>query len=224
MNSLRDSFTYFWECITGVLEDNKARLLRLSAFVTLLIGMIWAAWNYFEASTIGNTSEEGSYLEAELRVQRATAERENQTLKKIADLAATVNDMRNGGFAIAESMNGMNRNLFNLDRYNEFGMEDLSGTGPTGDNFVDSVNATASNPAPGQDQKQEQEVHEVAVRAVMVSDKDKIAVVDAGGKRGVIIRPGQELPGGAGRVVRIKSNGLTVRNKITKQEIEYLIK
>lgn len=223
MNSLRDSFVYFWECITGVLEDNRARLLRLAAFVTLLIGMIWAAWNYFEASTFGNTSEEGGYLEAEMRAQKATAERENQTLMKIADLAATVNDMRNGGFAIAESMNGMNRNLFNLDRYNDFGMEDLSGTGPTGDNFVDSVNATASNPAPAHD-KQKEEVHEVFVRAVMLSEKDKLAVVDAGGKKGVIIRPGQELPGGAGRVVRIKSNGLTVRNKITKQEIEYLIK
>lgn len=219
MNELHDSFIYFWECITGVLEDNKARLLRISAFVTLLIGIIWAAWNYFEASTISNKTEEGAYVEAEMRAQQATAQRENQTLKKIADLASTVNAMRNGGLAIAESMNGMNRNLFNLDRYNEAGMEDLSGTG---DAFVDAVNATASNPAPNQ--KQEQEVHEVFVRAVMLSDKDKIAVVDTGGKRGVIIRPGQELPGGAGRVVRIKSNGLTVRNKFTKQEIEYLIK
>ena len=219
MNELHDSFIYFWECITGVLEDNKARLLRISAFVTLLIGIIWAAWNYFEASTISNKTEEGAYIEAEMRAQQATAQRENQTLKKIADLASTVNAMRNGGLAIAESMNGMNRNLFNLDRYNEAGMEDLSGTG---DAFVDAVNATASNPAPNQ--KQEQEVHEVFVRAVMLSDKDKIAVVDAGGKRGVIIRPGQELPGGAGRVVRIKSNGLTVRNKFTKQEVEYLIK
>ena len=219
MNELHDSFIYFWECITGVLEDNKARLLRISAFVTLLIGIIWAAWNYFEASTISNKTEEGAYIEAEMRAQQATAQRENQTLKKIADLASTVNAMRNGGLAIAESMNGMNRNLFNLDRYTAAGMEDLSGTG---DAFVDAVNATASNPAPNQ--KQEQEVHEVFVRAVMLSDKDKIAVVDAGGKRGVIIRPGQELPGGAGRVVRIKSNGLTVRNKFTKQEVEYLIK
>ena len=218
MNELHDSFIYFWECITGVLEDNKARLLRISAFVTLLIGIIWAAWNYFEASTISNKTEEGAYIEAEMRAQQATAQRENQTLKKIADLASTVNAMRNGGLAIAESMNGMNRNLFNLDRYTAAGMEDLSGTG---DAFVDSVNATASHPAP--EQKQE-EVHEVFVRAVMLSDKDKIAVVDAGGKRGVIIRPGQELPGGAGRVVRIKSNGLTVRNKFTKQEVEYLIK
>ena len=219
MNELHDSFIYFWECITGVLEDNKARLLRISAFVTLLIGIIWAAWNYFEASTISNKTEEGAYIEAEMRAQQATAQRENQTLKKIADLASTVNAMRNGGLAIAEQMNGMNRNLFNLDRYTAAGMEDLSGTG---DAFVDAVNATASNPAPNQ--KQEQEVHEVFVRAVMLSDKDKIAVVDAGGKRGVIIRPGQELPGGAGRVVRIKSNGLTVRNKFTKQEVEYLIK
>ena len=222
MNSIHDSLVYFWECLTGVIEDNQARLLRITAFVTLLIGIIWAAWNYFEASTISNTSEEGSYLEAEMRAQQATAQRENQTLKKIADVAATVNDIRNGGLAIAEQLNGMNRNLFNLDRYNEFGMEDLSGTGSTGDDFVDSVNATASNPAPEQNQKEE--VHEVFVRAVMLSDKDKIAVVDAGGKRGVIIRPGQELPGGAGRVVRIKSNGLTVRNKNTKQEVEYLIK
>ena len=222
MNDLHDALIYFWECLTGVIEDNQARLLRLSAFVTLLIGIIWAAWNYFEASTISNKSEDGDYLEAEMRAQQVTAQRENQTLKKIADVAATVNDVRNGGLAIAQSLNGMNRNLFNLDRYNEFGMEDLSGTGPTGDDFVDSVNATASNPAPAQNQKEE--VHEVFVRAVMLSDKDKIAVVDAGGKRGVIIRPGQELPGGAGRVVRIKSNGLTVRNKFTKQEVEYLIK
>ena len=219
MNSINDSFMYFWECITGVLEDNKARMLRLAAFVTLLIGMIWAAWNYFEASTISDTNEEGSYLEAEMRVQQAAAQRENQTLKKIADVAATVNAMRNGGLAIAESLNGMNRRLFNLDGFDTSGMENLSGTR---DSFVDTVNATHSNPAPTQEQPQE--VHEVAVRAVMLSDKDKIAVVDAGGKKGIIVRPGQELPGGAGRVVRIKLTGLTVRNQLTKQETEYQIK
>ncbi len=58
----------------------------------------------------------------------------------------------------------------------------------------------------------------------MLSDKSKIAIVDTGGKKGVIIRVGSELPGGVGRVVRIKPNGLTVRNQITKQEKEYLIK
>jgi hypothetical protein len=222
MNNIHDSFIYFWECITGVLEDNKAKILRISAFVTLLIGMIWAAWNYFEASTISNTREEGSYLEAEMRAQQVAAQRENQTLKKIAEAAAAINTMRNGGLAIAESMNGMNRRLFNIDGFNEFGMENLSGTGTTGDSFVDSVNATRSNPAPSQEQPQE--VYEVFVRAVMLSDKTKIAVIDAGGKKGVIVRLGQELPGGFGRVVRIKSNGLTVRNKLTKQEVEYLIK
>ena len=213
---------YFWECITGVLEDNKARMLRLATFVTLLIGMIWAAWNYFEASTISNTNEEGSYLEAEMRVQQAAAQRENQTLKKIAEVAAAVNTMRNGGLAIAESMNGMNRRLFNIDGFNDFGMEDISGTGTgTGDSFVDAVNATASNPAPTQ---QEQQEVQLSVKAVMLSDKSKIAIVDTGGKKGVIIRVGSELPGGVGRVVRIKSNGLTVRNQITRQEKEYLIK
>ena len=213
---------YFWECITGVLEDNKARMLRLATFVTLLIGMIWAAWNYFEASTISNTNEEGSYLEAEMRVQQAAAQRENQTLKKIAEVAAAVNTMRNGGLAIAESMNGMNRRLFNIDGFNDFGMEDISGTGTgTGDSFVDAVNATASNPAPTQ---QEQQEVQLSVKAVMLSDKSKIAIVDTGGKKGVIIRFGSELPGGVGRVVRIKPNGLTVRNQITRQEKEYLIK
>ena len=213
---------YFWECITGVLEDNKARMLRLATFVTLLIGMIWAAWNYFEASTISNTNEEGSYLEAEMRVQQAAAQRENQTLKKIAEVAAAVNTMRNGGLAIAESMNGMNRRLFNIDGFNDFGMEDISGTGTgTGDSFVDAVNATASNPAPTQ---QEQQEVQLSVKAVMLSDKSKIAIVDTGGKKGVIIRVGSELPGGVGRVVRIKPNGLTVRNQITRQEKEYLIK
>ncbi|MBQ7665724.1 MAG: hypothetical protein IJS42_03315 [Synergistaceae bacterium] len=222
MNSIHDSFMYFWECITGVLEDNKARMLRLATFVTLLIGMIWAAWNYFEASTISNTNEEGSYLEAEMRVQQAAAQRENQTLKKIAEVAAAVNTMRNGGLAIAESMNGMNRRLFNIDGFNDFGMEDISGTGTgTGDSFVDAVNATASNPAPTQ---QEQQEVQLSVKAVMLSDKSKIAIVDTGGKKGVIIRVGSELPGGVGRVVRIKPNGLTVRNQITRQEKEYLIK
>ena len=219
MNEIHDSFVYFWECITGVLEDNKARMLRLAAFVTLLIGMIWAAWNYFEASSFSNMNEDGDYLEMEMRAQQATAQRENQTLKKIADLAATVNEMRNGGFAIADSMNGMNRRLFNIDGFNEFGMEDISGTG---DAFVDAVNATASNPVHGQ--QEQQEVHEVAVHAIILSDKSKFAVVDAGGMEGLIIHVGSELPGEIGRVVRIKSNGLTVRNKHTKQEVEYLIK
>ena len=223
MNSIHDSFMYFWECITGVLEDNKARMLRLATFVTLLIGMIWAAWNYFEASTISDTNEEGGYLEAEMRVQQAAAQRENQTLKKIAEVAAAVNTMRNGGLAIAESMNGMNRRLFNIDGFNDFGMENISGTG-TADEFVDMVNSTASNPAPSQQEQQKQQEVQVSVKAVMLSDKSKIAIVDAGGKKGVIIRVGSEIPGGVGRVVRIKSNGLTVRNQITRQEKEYLIK
>ena len=219
LNNIHDSFVYFWECITGVLEDNKARMLRFSVFITLFIGIIWAAWNYFEVSVIGNTNEEGDYFEREIRAQRAVAENENETLKKIADLAATVNDMRNGGFAIAEAMNGMNRRLFNIDGFNEFGMENLSGTG---DDFFKQVNATPSQSVQGHEEKHE--VHEVAVRAIMLSEKSKLAVVDADGKKGIIISVGSELHGGAGRVVQIKSNGLTVRNSSTKQEIEYLIK
>ena len=199
MDNLSAGFNEFWEILTGVLSDHKSTIIRLSCFALLIFGGMFAVLGYFRAERIANTNEPLEDTPLDFSFPAPS----DEGLNRIAELAQTVNIMRQGSEVLAGSLGGMNRNLFTIDGYDEFGLEDLSGTGQTP--------IAESKEAPPQ----------VEVKAVIISHNQRIAVMNAGGELGIIARRGTELPLGAGRVIKITQDGVTVR--VNKDEIKYSI-
>ena len=54
---------------------------------------------------------------------------------------------------------------------------------------------------------------------MLADDGEKLAVIDVGGLKGLVVRRGDMLPGGAVRIAAIKNNGITVI--FNKQEFNY---
>ncbi|MBQ7196567.1 MAG: hypothetical protein IJS40_04070 [Synergistaceae bacterium] len=194
MNALIETFADFWEILTGVIDDNKAKIIRLLCFTLLLFGIAWAAINYFRADQIANTELE---FYSEERHQRD----DGSALKQMADLAKTVQDMREGGEAIAAKINAAHTRPFNIDGYNEMGLEDLGEAVKPEDQLPDG--ATAENA--------EEKEPEIFVRAVMTSGKTHAAILDFGEEKGYLARRGNELPNALGRVIKITPKSITVR-------------
>ena len=203
MDELHEGFIQFWEILTGVFDDERSKLLRILCFLMLFLGCVWAALNYFKAERIANLNEE-----FESPVMRAQHKRKNEALEKLMAAAQTVGTMRRGGEAIAKAISEMNTRPFNLDGYDEYGIEDLSGV-------------TEFAPDSQAAQQQEEEKKEMPIKALMVSGKTRYAVIDYAGSQGIVIRQGQKLPDGR-RIVRITPQGITVRTE-NKQEFTYTI-
>ena len=204
MGELQEGFTQFWETITGVLDDDQSKLIRIMCFFTLFLGIVWAGLSYFRAERIANVSEElsSSYVST-------TRRGNNQAMEKLMAAAQTVATMRNGGEAIARQISEANIKPFNLDGYNEIGIEDLSGVSEFSDNPENAA------------QRDERQKPAVLVKALMLSGRSRYAVIEFAGEKGKVIRQGQKLPDGEGRVVRITKEGLTV--KYDDDEITYSI-
>lgn len=202
MRELREGFVHFWEILTGVFDDNQSKLLRILCFTLLFMGCVWAGLNYFKADRIANLEEQ-----VDLPIASRHKRGRNETLEKLMEAARAVGTMRRGGEAIANSISQMNTSPFNIEGYNEFGIEDLSGV---------------SEFAPESVPEREENITEPLIKALMVSGKIKYAVVDYADKKGAVIRQGQKLPGGEGRVVRITAESITVREN--NKEYTYTIK
>ena len=221
MDILVESFQEFWEILTGVIDDNKAKLVRLSCFTLLFLGMLWAAVNYFRADRIADTEQAFDSMFLLGGSSQSRTQENRETLNKFETLAKTITDMRMGGEAIATTIAAMNSRPFNVEGVNEFGLEDLGGDSSRDITRIDAIAAMAGNP-----EVQQQDVTEeptaptgIFVKAIMSSGKSAKAVVDAGDLKGLVVRRGDKLPGELGRVVRIKSNGITVR--ANKRDFDY---
>ena len=197
MDNISAGFNEFWETLTGVLSDHRSTIIRLSCFALLIFGGMFAVLGYFNAERIANTDEPLEDTPLDFSFPAPS----DEGLNRIAELAQAVNTMRQGSEVLAGSLGGMNRNLFTIDGYDEFGLEDLSGTGA-------SPIAESKEAPPA-----------VEVKAVIISKQQRIAVMNAGGEIGIIARRGTELPLGAGRVIKITQDGVTVR--VNKDEIKY---
>ena len=200
MHEIREGFTHFWEILTGVFEDDKSKLIRLMSFVLLFLGMIWAGLNYFQAEKIADLDNDNYY-------DTPSSNQNDNTLAKLKEAAELVGTMRRGGEAIADSLNNMNTMPFNIAGYDELGLEDLNS--PVAFSEINVIPDSA--PASEHIQEQQDERKELLVKALMLAGKTKYAVIDYAQNEGTVIKLGQELPGGAGRVVRITSEGITVR-------------
>ena len=207
MNALLETFTDFWEVLTGVFDDNKSKLIRLTCFTLLAFGAMWAALNYFRADRLSDTEVEV------YRPERMELHREDPALKRMADLARTVQEMRQGGEAIAQAITAAHTKPFNTEGYNEMGLEDLG---------EDKIQLSENNlmTASGEIKPAEEEQKpEIFVRAIMTSGKKRTAVIDTGEEKGVLIRRGSLLPNDLGRVTKIRANGINAR--INGREVTY---
>ena len=217
MEGFHEGFVSFWETLTGVLDDDRSKIIRLSCFVLLFLGIIWAGLNYFQAERISNLDEDMDSYSA-----FSAGGHSSDTLDKLTEIAQTVGTMRRGGEAIAESLSSMNTMPFNIEGYNELGLEDLNTTahhqqGHTGSSPLDEQ-ANANQ----EQQQQEKQPPQIMVKALMLSGKNKYAVIDYAAQKGKVIRQGQKLPDGEGRVVRINQEGITVR--MDNKEVVYTVK
>ena len=188
MNALGEGFTYFWEVLTGVYDEDRAKLIRWLCFFLLFAGIMWAALNYFRAGRISNLSEEFSPSD------QPSASRDTSLIERATAMTEMIATMRNGGEAIAQQMSAMNRKPFNIEGLGEDGIGDISGS-PT--------ITVPEQPIDNRDN--------IVVKGLMFEGKNKYAVVDYAAHKGLIVRLGRSLPGDAGRVVRITREGITVR-------------
>lgn len=208
----RETAVHFYEVLTGVFNDDQSKIIRISCFVVLLFGIIWGGYNYYRASLLADTETplEDSFFD-DMPVSRGN----EAALQKMADLAQAIDSVRNGASAVAMSLQQMNRMPFNLDPEGQGGIDPMAALGVNREDTPETPgtpSATPSQPVvqPGP----------VALKMVMTTDTgEKIAVIDAGGKKAVVVRRGDKLPGESGYVAKIKSNGITVR--LNDKEYEY---
>ena len=196
----RETAQHFYEMLTGVFDDDQSKIIRYVCFGALFLGMLWAGWYYFRASILADTSKP---LDPDMFVD-VQPRRNDSSLKRIVDLAQTIDTMRSAGSTIAQTLQGMNHMPFNLDP--EGGRTD-----PLAAAMSDS-SASAQNTAP--------QAGIVNVKMIMTAKNgQKLAVVDAGGKKALVVKQGDELPNGGGFIRAIRDNGITII--FNKEEIKY---
>ena len=203
MNAILDSFAGFWEILTGVFDDNRAKIIRLVCFSLLAFGIMWAAMNYFKADRIADTDVEFYSPAYESR------EPDRVALKRMADLAQAVQQMRQGGEAIAETITAAHTRPFNIEGYNEMGLESLGTGGVAAGGRLTLAEASGDVRV----QEAENDIPNILVKAVMTSGKTRAAIIDIGEWKGFLARKGEYLPENSGRVVDVQRKKITVRYK-----------
>ncbi|MBR2208178.1 MAG: hypothetical protein IJ859_05140 [Synergistaceae bacterium] len=196
--SFINGFSDFWEILTGVIDDNKAKIIRFTCFMLLAIGIGWAAFSYFRAGLLSNTDVNA------LNQPHYVPEDDGRALKRMADLAQTVQDMRHGGNAIAEAIAIAHSRPFNV-----------SGTP------VKEVDSNLALSFDSQPQTTEEEQTEIFVRAIMMAGKTRAAVLDVGDFKGHMVRTGTVLPNGLGRITNITKNKVVIRRD--RRNYEYIV-
>ena len=204
----REAAVHFYEMLTGVFNDNDSKALRYICFAALFIGLVWAGFNYFRASRLADTN---TPIDEDL-FQDTVMPSNTSQLQRIVELAKTIDDIRNTGANLASTIEGIHNMPFNIDP--EGGeLNPFSATGST---------VAGSIPAPSNEttEKEAPKAEPMTVKMIMTADDgEKIAVVDTGGKKAVVLRRGDEIPGGGGFVRAIRPDGLTVI--FNKQEVKY---
>ncbi|MBQ3456084.1 MAG: hypothetical protein IJG36_06580 [Synergistaceae bacterium] len=196
----RETAQHFYEMLTGVFDDEQSKIFRYICFGVLLLGMIWAGWYYFRAHRLSDTNtpiDPDMYVDVQPRS-------DNAPLKRIVDLAATIDAMRSSGSSIAAALDGLHNMPFNLNP--EGGLERTQNP-----NEPSTLSSTPTNvPQRGP----------VNVKMIMtVENGDNIAVIDAIGEKGLIVRKGDALSGDNGVVSSITDRGITILFNESEDEI-----
>ena len=194
----RERAVHFYEMLTGVFNDDQSKLIRYVCFAVLFVGMLWAGFNYFRASLLADTN---TPLDPDMFQDTNTRPRNDSALQRIADLAQTVDSMRGAGTTLAAAMEGLHNMPFNLDPE------------------IKPIDPFSKVTTPSEAVQETPKSVPLKVKMIMTADNgQRIAVVDAGGVKALVLRMGDEIPGG-GFVRSIRQNGITVI--VNQQEVKY---
>ena len=200
----RETAQHFYEMLTGVFDDEQSKIFRYICFGVLFAGIIWSGWYYFRAQRLSDTN---TPLDPDMYTDLRPRS-DNSPLKRIVDLASTIDTMRSAGGSIAQAIDRLHHMPFNTDP--EGGLER---TDDPGESLSSSPQETPLRADP------------VNVKMIMTGeDGEKLAVVDVGNdkekvERSLIVRQGDELPNNGGLVSSIRDNGITVI--FNDEEIKY---
>ena len=200
----RETAQHFYEMLTGVFDDEQSKIFRYICFGVLIAGIIWSGWYYFRAHRLSDTN---TPLDPDMYTDLRPRS-DNSPLKRIVDLASTIDTMRSAGGSIAQAIDRLHHMPFNTDP--EGGLER---TDDPGESLSSSPQETPLRAGP------------VILKMIMTGqDGQKLAVVDVGNdkekvERSLIVRQGDELPNNGGLVSSIRDNGITVI--FNDEEIKY---
>lgn len=197
----REAAVHFYEMLTGVFNDDQSKIIRYVCFTVLALGMLWAGFNYFRASLLADTN---TPLDPDM-FQDTRMPSNESAIQRIVDLAQSVSSMRRASTTIAATIEGIHNMPFNLDP-----VENMLDPFSVPDTNLNTAPSTHDAPKAGP----------LTVKMIMTTDDgQRIAVVDAGGEKAVILRRGDRLPDDSGFVSVIRPSGITVI--VNKQEVKY---
>ncbi len=181
-----------WESVTGVRTEDPAPFLRILSFIVLAIGIAWAVYNYYRSVNVADLYQ-NSYSEI-----NPMAHRNDSEITQLANNVRALISMRQGGRVLAASINEMNRRLFNDDA--NYLAENAPDTAPKSSELPKSSDIIT---IPGTSEELR-----VTVKAVLISGRERIAVVDLPNAKGVIIRQGGKIPMINARVLKINNDSV----------------
>ncbi|MBQ7193330.1 MAG: hypothetical protein IJR98_03055 [Synergistaceae bacterium] len=198
MNNERETAVHFYEMLTGVFNDKESKSIRFLCFGALIFGVMLAGYSYFRVSLFADT-------ERALEEEYHQPPESTSSIQALAKMAGMLDRFRNIGAMRAETIEDAHNMPFNLESQTGTGIAELAQLGGA------TVNVPEAEPVQG--------VSTLNVKMIMTDDEGrKLAVVDAGGEKALILRRGDRLPGG-GFVSSIKPDEITVI--IDKQERKF---
>ena len=191
----REAMAYAWGNFTGVMSEGSARVLRLLLFLVFIGGTAWAVYSYLELQQL---RQEKTFTAS------VTPTSVNEDRKRLEDMIAEVRDAsarRSGSAMTAQTMKDMGKYLFD-DPSRRMAAVVPEIPLPGGGVVAPQVEEVVEPPP------------EITLRAIMVIDKTKTALIDiAGVGTGLLVKQGDTFLNREGRIVRITNDKVVVRWK-----------
>ncbi|MBQ7560839.1 MAG: hypothetical protein IJS99_03240 [Synergistaceae bacterium] len=189
---IRKNLEILWESVTGVRTEDPAPFLRILSFIILALGIAWAVFSYYRSVRIADLYQD-SFTEIASLSQRNDSE-----ITQLANNVRALISMRQGGRVLAASINEMNRRLFNDEA--SYLAENVPDTAP-GSSPLPKSSDVITMPGSSEELR-------VTVKAILLSQREKIAVIDLPNSKGVIIRQGGRIPAINARVLKINNDSV----------------
>jgi len=190
---IRKNLEILWESVTGVRTEDPAPFLRILSFIILAIGIAWAVFSYYRSVRIADLYQD-SFTEIASLSQWNDSE-----ITQLANNVRALISMRQGGRVLAASINEMNRRLFNDEA--SYLAENAPETAPGNLPGLPKSSDVITMPGSSEELR-------VTVKAILLSQREKIAVIDLPNSKGVIIRQGGRIPAINARVLKINNDSV----------------
>lgn len=204
----RERAVHFYEMLTGVFNDQEAKITRYLCFGVLAAGLIFAGYSYFKTSVYSNVDrpleDSDNFLEPRANTSM---------LQRVVELARAVDGIRQAGNTIASTMESLHNMPFNLN--SEAQEDPIAALSTSGASTPENSTLGISPENPGTVASM------LNVKMIMTDENGrKLAVADVGGEKALVLRRGDKLPDGS-FVSSIRPDGITVI--FNKQEHKYTV-